>query len=255
MTRKYPVSKDEVPERSQTYETADSLPALHVQTPAPNSGHVETDGGSTTEDYDASEYNVPIGNGHIPIILTDKACQKTGVVEINSYVLHKKKGILGRACCKLCGCSCSSVKALLEHHHTSHGIHFCQDCNKGFNTQTALDKHRYLQKDLKLICETCGKSYLFQSRLDQHKYIHRNVCHHCMFQNCKKFFKTVGDLNRHVKQHEQKNYYHCDYCTYKNLDKRNIESHMRLHVAGNERYWCSLCGKTFRFSTQHLKHK
>ena len=76
-----------------------------------------------------------------------------------------------------------------------------------------------------------------------------------MKPTCGKFFKSIGDLNRHVKQHNAIVLYHCDFCTYNNVDKRNTESHMRTHMEGNERYSCQLCGKKFQFSTQKLRHK
>ena len=86
------------------------------------------------------------------------------------------------------------------------------------------------------------------------KLTHRDVRLYCMHKGCKKYFKAVGDLNWHVRQHDNALYYHCDYCMYKNLNKRNTKSHMRIHVTGNERYSCHLCGKPFKFSTQHRRH-
>ena len=119
------------------------------------------------------------------------------------------------------------MKGLNEHHHSKHGIQFCPECNKGFNTQTALDKHAYTHRELKFVCKTCGKAFPFDSRLQQHKLTHRDVRLYCMHKGCNKYFKAVGDLNHHVITHGKATYYYCDYCTYKNLDKRNTESHMR----------------------------
>ena len=76
-----------------------------------------------------------------------------------------------------------------------------------------------------------------------------------MYSKCKKYFKSTGDLNRHVRQHNRVLFYYCDFCMYKNVDKRNTESRMRTHVEGNKKYSCQLCGKKFRFSTQKLRHK
>ena len=83
----------------------------------------------------------------------------------------------------------------------------------------------------------------------------KDVCLYCMHSKCGKFFKSTGDLNRHVRQHDIVLFYYCDFCTYKNADKRNTESHMGIHVEGNKKYSCQLCGKQFRFSTQKLRHK
>ena len=45
-------------------------------------------------------------------------------------------------------------------------------------------------------------------------------------------FKNVGDLNRHVRQHRRGNWFYCDFCDYKNKDKRNTDSHQRGTCGG-----------------------
>ena len=58
---------------------------------------------------------------------------------------HKKAR---RAKCRICEKSCANVKELNQHHRSDHDNKFCPKCRKGFNTQTSLDKHKYLHKDL-----------------------------------------------------------------------------------------------------------
>ena len=62
-----------------------------------------------------------------------------------------------------------------------------------------------------------------------------------MKKNCEHCFKNVGDLNRHVKQHKQGAWFYCDFCDYKNKDKRNKDSYQRTHVVGDENYSCLIC--------------
>ena len=53
---------------------------------------------------------------------------------------------------------------------------FWNDCGKGFNTQTSLQKHRYLHRQLKLVSDMCGQGFTFISRLKQCK---NNQQDHC----------------------------------------------------------------------------
>ena len=155
---------------------------------------------------------------------------------------HKKER---KAKCRLCGESFGNVKELNKHHHSDHYIQFCSECGKGFNMQTSLDKHKYYHKELKFVCEHCGQGFPFVSRLEQHKVTHRTIAMlPCMHKNCGCTFKNLGDLNRHVSQHDGV-LYSCDFCTYHNKDRQNTNSHMQIHVEGNELYGCQHCGKSF----------
>ena len=70
-------------------------------------------------------------------------------------------------------------------------------------------------------CEHCGMGFPFMSRLEQHKVTHWKLATlPCMHKNCGRTFKNLGDLNRHVSQHNGI-WYTCDFCTYRNKDKRN----------------------------------
>ena len=254
VTKKYPVTTDAGSIANQS-PLPDTSP-VETNPPATDAEHVETYV-SSTDDYEPPEKPVATGNATPANIATDSATPKRrrGKVNIKSYVLKKKNKAPRTAYCKLCTFSCPGVRALNEHHRSDHGIQFCPICSKGFNTQTSLDKHSYVHGENKFVCDICGKAFPFSSRLEQHKITHRDVHLFCMKPTCGKFFKTIGDLNRHVKQHNAVVLYQCDFCTYENVDKRNTESHMRTHIEGNERYSCKLCGKRFRFSTQKLRHK
>ena len=147
------------------------------------------------------------------------------------------------------------MKKLNKHHRSDHDIQFCSDCGKGFSTQTSLDKHKYYHQELKFVCEHCGQGFPFVSRLEQHKITHRTIATlPCMHKICGHTFKNLGDLNRHISQHDGV-WYTCDYCTYCNKDKQNTNSHMRIHVEGNALYGCQHCGKRFCFSMQYRRHQ
>ena len=160
--------------------------------------------------------------------------------------------------CKICKGVFGSVKELNDHHHEDHGVIDCNLCDKKFETRSALDKHKYSHQELRFVCEDCGQSFLFKSRLDQHRIVHQDGLNYmCQCQGCSCGFKNKGDLNQHLQSHLE-GWYWCDACPYKNKDKRNQDSHMRIHQKqgiGLERYKCKQCGKAMYFSTQMCHHK
>ena len=156
---------------------------------------------------------------------------------------------------ELCAKSFPTVCNLNSHHHDEHGIVACDECDKKFTSQSSLDKHKYSHGELKHICDICGKRFPFESRLLQHSFVHINQRHSCPIKKCKKEFKGIGDLNRHVRTHQKGGWHYCQFCNYKNKDKRNTNSHMRIHQEEDKgTYVCDKCHKIMRFSTQYKRH-
>ena len=160
--------------------------------------------------------------------------------------------------CKIRIDSFGSIKELNDHHRKDHGIVDCELCDKKFATQSALDKHMYLHKELRFVCEDCGQSFPFKSRLEQHQTTHQTKHNFmCKHKGCSRGFKNKGDFNRHMHSHDDI-WFKCDSCPYKNKDKRNRDSHMRTHQEkgiGLECYHCEHCGKAMWFSTQLKRHR
>ena len=159
--------------------------------------------------------------------------------------------------CRMCKYTCASIAELTSHHQNNHGIVNCSTCGKGFSSKASLNKHMYTHTNSEnFVCEECGKGFPFKSRLLQHQVIHDEGRFLCKQVNCNKSFKNKGDLTRHEGTHSDK-WYSCNHCSYKNKDKRNLESHSRTHEAkgqGLERYFCNRCGKYMRFNTQWHRH-
>ena len=147
--------------------------------------------------------------------------------------------------CKLCKGKFLSVKELNEHHVRDHGIEKCDNCDKCFTTRSALDKHMYQHREQNWVCDSCGKSFSFETRMLQHKLVHdTEPKHRCTYDSCEKKFKNVGDMNHHIKTHD-KLWYKCPTCPYKNKDKRNCDSHMRVHNKEGDKE-CYECAKCFK---------
>ena len=119
---------------------------------------------------------------------------------------------------------------LNDHHCQDRGIVTCEVCNKSFATQSSLDKHAYSHGDLKYVFEVCGQGYPFQSHLNQHMNTHILKKIACPVKSCTSEFKGTGDLNRHLRTHKKGIWFRCDFCEYKNKDKRNTSSHMKTHL-------------------------
>ena len=245
--------------RQKNFETkpVPILPVRNLQTGEPEIGVANVETPSPVEPSTPVE-TTPTNDSETESYVNTES-ESENKKPVNGTLVMKTVGIVRRkkkrkAHCKICGNSCKDVKELNQHHRDTHDIVFCPDCNKAFSTRTSLDKHMYVHKAMDYVCDKCGQSFPFESRLKQHKITHRTVAtHSCMVKNCGHSFKNTGDLNHHVNQHTGI-WYKCDFCTYQNKDKRNTESHQRIHVSGNEKYSCIHCSKKFKFNTQYRHH-
>ena len=247
----YPIRGYKQPVKASTETPGSPLPVETNHSVDPESSQVEmTDSSGQVETADSMEHVETEDSA--PHVETGSPVK--GTLVTCSFELKKYKRPQ-RFKCKISGESATSVKDLNVHHHLTHDLQFCDDCGKGFSTKSALEKHIYIHKELRFVCDRCGMGFPFQSCLSKHKITHRTYASlKCMKKNCDKCFKNVGDLNRHVKQHRCGNWFYCDFCDYKNKDKRNMDSHQRVHVVGDEKYSCNTCKDRFRFSTQRLRH-
>ena len=146
-----------------------------------------------------------------------------------------------------------SAHLLTIHHHATHGILYCETCNKAFNNPTSLVRHSYQHKPLRFHC-ACGASFAFASQLQTHSVVHRHhASHHCVYPKCNRSFKNKGDLKRHADEHYSV-VHECPDCDYTNSDIRNLESH-RLKHSDIINYTCNSCGEGFKYNTQLRRHR
>ena len=177
---------------------------------------------------------------------------RKGSFATRSFTLRKKKR-LRKYGCKLCDEVLDSAHLLTLHHRDSHGILYCETCNKAFNNPTSLIRHSYQHRPLRFHC-ACGASFAFSSQLKTHSVVHRrHASHHCVYPECNRSFKNKGDLKRHADEHYS-TLHECPDCDYKNSDIRNLESH-RLKHSDIINYTCSSCEQGFKYNTQLRRHK
>ena len=174
-----------------------------------------------------------------------------GKFSTRSYILKKVKRKRNYGC-KLCDKVLDSSHQLTVHHRETHGILYCNECNKAFNNPTSLVRHSYQHKKPRFHC-ACGASFALSSQLQLHSAVHRrHATHHCICPSCGKSFKHKGDLKRHASEHYS-SAHECPDCDYKHHDVRNLESHRLTHT-DIEKYTCQKCGQKFKFNTQLRRH-
>ena len=109
---------------------------------------VETDGNGTSETSqvetmtDAEHVATPSNALNVQTANPNKGSLVTHTFELKKY---KRPSTFK---CKLCGDSSKSVKELNAHHRATHDVEFCEECGKSFTTQSALDKHHYVHREL-----------------------------------------------------------------------------------------------------------
>ena len=150
--------------------------------------------------------------------------------------------------CKYCDKCFDSSKNLTDHHQKCHKILYCKKCNRAFNNPTTYSHHLKGHSSKGQICAICGKSFAYESQLKTHQSVHSNVPK-CTYQSCTRDFKNIGDLTRHLKQHNSEKH-QCPDCNYSNADARNFESH-RLKHSRITKYSCDVCHQEFIYNTQY----
>ena len=155
--------------------------------------------------------------------------------------------------CQGCDKTFSKVSLLNEHYKDSHPPVQCKTCGKDFCTPSTLERHTYIHGDLKFKCGICGIKFPFKSMRDSHLISHQDDHKHkCKQPKCGKKFFNKGDLVKHEKVHDDKEW-KCILCKYTNPDQRNLKAHMRVH-SNLKPYICTKCGKLFKYHQQLSRH-
>ena len=184
---------------------------------------------------------------------TDRGDSKKRTISITSHTL-KKKSNPRKYRCRLCDKVLDSAHELTNHHQATHNILYCSFCSKAFNNPLSLSRHEYEHQHRSLKCPKCASTFTFESQLKAHQFAHRTQpSFFCVYPNCDKAFFFETDLTQHSKRHNEK-WYQCLDCPYKDMDKRNFDSH-RLSHSRIAKYKCETCGKEFIYNTQKQRHK
>ena len=153
----------------------------------------------------------------------------------------------------MCDAELDNVRDYNQHYLDNHPPTPCPYCPQLFSSPRTMAKHKYSHDEIMYECETCGWGFTFKSQYNSHHRVHLKIQGYVCFKvNCGQRFKCESELNAHLKEHTSKPI-SCEYCDYKNTDKRNVCAHMRVH--SNELpFFCILCGKQFKWQEQKKQH-
>ena len=136
-------------------------------------------------------------------------------------------------------------RSYLESHMTIHtGVkpHGCSFCEQKFRTLYEQKMHELHHKGELPQCRVCGGRYRV---LAKHMLIHStdNYKHVCSV--CKKAFRVVGSLRKHMLVHTDERPYTCQDCGRRCKTSSHLKSHIRIVHVREKNYACSVCGKAF----------
>jgi len=118
--------------------------------------------------------------------------------------------------------------------HSNERQFACTQCDKKFKLKGELKRHQTSHSDSKKFsCTQCKKTFTLKGNLDRHtKTVHEKQGRsHCPFEGCGKSFSQSGDLNRHMKIHQDERPFACDYpeCDLTFRQKAHLLAHLKTH--------------------------
>ncbi len=170
--------------------------------------------------------------------------------------------------CGTCGGLVSSQETHGEHVdlHRKCNVVACGLCGELLADKTLLkdhigEKHR-CQVVLHPICEICHESWPSKRSLQQHRTAaHGKGRDSVECDTCKKSFKTLGILRRHlrdkhkVKKAVLRSGHACELCDKEYGKRKYLLGHMRTVHTRADVYTCDVCGQTFRTEGLLTRHQ
>ena len=133
----------------------------------------------------------------------------------------------------------------------------CEVCFKSFLGISQLKKHSLDEhkKTVVLTCAECQKVFRTKNKLEfhllSHQFVQSHPCNHCY-----KKFKHKRDLDRHEKQHTDKNSkVKCKFCSRVFYRKNDLDRHIENIHPVQAPYRCDMCKAAFTSTRQLEKHK
>lgn len=141
--------------------------------------------------------------------------------------------------CKFCSKSFSRNNILKSHQEREHAeqLIFCDECEKGFVERDELNAHRQEAhvRVRRFQCKFCDKQFAYKQGLERHEVVHNpNQQHTC--EHCGQGFNTANKLSRHLlATHAGDRRYPCKYCPKTFIMSHHRSRHMKGHINGTLR--------------------
>lgn len=151
--------------------------------------------------------------------------------------------------CDLCNRTWQSNKALQKHRRTfDHEALRCNDCGRYFAYPKDLKRHLLSHSNEKpFCCDICGKTLRTKWNVQFHKErVHGNKTKELPCNICGKSFAYEEYLKSHMKiAHTTEKCWACEQCGVTFNIKQSLSRHMQTHTEERP-YQCDFCEKTFK---------
>nr|XP_034958645.1 zinc finger protein 711-like isoform X3 [Zootoca vivipara] len=188
--------------------------------------------------------------------------------------------------CEHCPQTFTDEKELQQHTELfqGHKTHLCPHCDHKSTNSSDLKRHiiSVHTKDFPHKCEVCEKGFHRPSELKKHSETHKgkkvHQCRHCNFKTsdpfvlsghilsvhtkdlpfkckrCKKGFRQHTELKKHMKTHNGRKVYQCQYCEYSTTDASGFKRHVISIHTKDYPHRCEYCKKGFRRPSEKKQH-
>lgn len=129
------------------------------------------------------------------------------------------------------------------------------DCDKLFNSKTAVRYHELQHKNLRpFCCALCPKNFFTSSALKVHERLHSGEKpYKC--EECGRAFRQWGDMKYHQSSiHSTEKTQICEFCGKKFARRYSLVLHRKIHL-NEKNHVCDICNKAFRASSYLQSHR
>lgn len=211
------------------------------------------------------EHHNESGNTHNHNIPSCKICNFSSLnpsVLKNHALTHSLKSFK----CEECQISYSRNDVLKRHllnYHTAEILYQCKSCDRKFETEFGLLRHKELFKCAgigksktstpRFKCTICVKAFAYKSLLDLHRLTHtRQYPFKCSL--CTEGFPTYTTLRYHIYSHSKESLYKCSVCNFATDHQTTMETHEANHTKRNT-FNCPDCSYFTKKGNLFLRHR
>ena len=164
----------------------------------------------------------------------------------------------------------SQVKKHVECEHKQNSKIKCDECQKSFQSEQALNYHKLAQHTIdpqkSYSCHICNKKFLAKVNLDNHvKFKHSDSrkfeCEHCNSKFKQKKTLNAHMLNIHGTNPTKEDYwqdrdpFECSFCRKRFSRRTDLKVHITEKHSTKDLFNCSHCGKKYTYKSTLERHK